>query len=63
MSKLDVSMQNTIPTNFKNIDSNFNELYNNSITSITLDGQELAENNSVELTTIQNSDIDTLFSI
>lgn len=62
MAKLDILNKNTIPKNIKNIDSNFTELYADTVMDVTFDGTSAKSGNTVALQTIQNSDIDGLFS-
>ena len=61
MAKLDILNKNTIPKNIKNIDSNFTELYADTVMDVTVDGTSAKSGNTVALQTIQNSDIDSLF--
>lgn len=62
MAKLDILNKNTIPKNIENIDSNFTELYADTVMDVTVDGTSAKSGNTVALQTIQNSDIDSLFS-
>lgn len=62
MAKLDVLNQNTMPKNIKNIDSNFTELYNTSITGVTLDGESVVTDRTAQLNSITTTDIDALFT-
>lgn len=61
MARLDVLAKNTMPKNIKNIDTNFNELYTEVITDVTVDGTSVKSGNTVSFETVANSDIDTLF--
>ena len=62
MAKLDVLANNTMPKNIKNIDSNFTELYEDTITDVTIDGTSVKSDNTVALETITDTEIDTLFA-
>lgn len=61
MAKLDVLNKNTMPKNIKNIDSNFSDLYTNSVMDVTVDGASVKSGNTVALQTIANTEIDSLF--